>query len=283
MSSKSFRKELVACIGQPVDENPTVVMMEAAFFDMGLDWRYLTIEVRPENLKAAVEGFRACGFQGFNCTIPHKVAVIPFLDELSPAAEKIGAVNCVVIENGRLIGDNTDGKGFLRSVEAVRPVTGVSAVILGAGGAARAIGVELALAGAKALTIVNRSVERGEPLAKQIQERTGVPTAFVKWEGDYAVPPGTDLLVNATSIGLYPDVHARVPLVAESIHPGLLVCDVIPNPPRTELVKLAESRGCKVLDGLGMLVQQGVIGIQLWSGMTPKADVMRQALLDVFG
>ena len=279
---RSFQQELVGVFGSPVAENPTQAMIEAAFAAMGLDWRYLTVEVRPEGLADAVRGARAMNWQGFNCTIPHKVAVVAHLDRLSPAAEAIGAVNCVVHRDGELVGDNTDGKGFLQSVEAARAVPGLRVVLLGAGGAARAIAVELALAGAAKITVVNRSTERGRALATHVRERTGVPADFVLWEGDYHVPEGADLVVNSTSIGLYPDVDARVPLDVQSLRPGMLVCDVIPNPPRTRLVRDAEARGCTVLDGLGMLVNQGVIGIRLWTGLDPGPAVMRRALEAVF-
>ena len=279
---RSFLQPLVAVLGFPVAENPTQVMIEAAFAQMGLDWRYITLEVPPERLTAAVEGLRTFGFRGFNCTIPHKVAVIPLLDGLSPAAEKIGAVNCVIHRDGKFFGDNTDGKGFLQSVLAVRPVQGTRAVILGAGGAARAIGVELALAGASDITIVNRDRGRGQTLAEWIVGRTGVSARFVAWEGNYPIPAGSDILVNATSIGLFPDVDAIVPIDLATLKPDLLVCDVIPNPPRTRLVRDAEQAGCVVLDGLGMLVNQGVIGIQLWTGADPDPAVMRAALESVF-
>ena len=277
---RSFKQELVAVFGHPVAENPTQVMVEAAFRDMGLDWRYLTIEVRPDGLADAVRGARAMGWQGFNCTIPHKVAVVRLLDELTPAARAIGAVNCVAIRNGRLLGENTDGKGFLTSVGDVKDK---AAVLLGAGGAARAIGVELLLAGAKSITVVNRSETRGRELLAVLNAAAPGKSRLVPWVGDYAVPAGTDLLINATSIGLYPDVEARVPLDISTLRPPMVVCDVIPNPPRTRLVHDAEAAGCLALDGLGMLVNQGIIGIRLWSGKEPDAGVMRQALLDVFG
>lgn len=280
--SRSFRQELVGVFGYPVAENPTQAMIEPAFAAMGLDWRYLTVEVRPDALGDAVQGARAMNWRGLNCTIPHKVAVIEYLDRLSPAAETIGAVNCVVIRDGLLLGDNTDGKGFLQSVQSKRPVAGLRGVILGAGGAARAIGVELALAGAEHLTIVNRDPGRGQTLARLIAERTGVATNFVVWEGEFSIPSGTGLVVNATSIGLYPDVDAKVPLRLDTLQPEMLVCDVIPNPPRTHLIREAEARGCTTLDGLGMLVNQGVIGIELWTGKSPDPSVMRQALESVF-
>jgi shikimate dehydrogenase len=279
---RSFLQELVGVFGLPVAENPTQAMIEAAFAAMGLDWRYLTVEVRPEGLADAVRGARAMNWRGFNCTIPHKVAVISHLDRLSPAAEAIGAVNCVVHRDGQLVGDNTDGKGFLQSLATLRPVEGSRVVVLGAGGAARAIAVELALAGASRITVVNRSPDRGRVLAELVRQRTGVPAEHVVWEGDYHVPDATDLVVNATSIGLFPDLDARVPLAIETLSPGMIVCDVIPNPPRTRLVRDAEARGCNVLDGLGMLVNQGVIGIRLWTGLDPDPALMRRALESVF-
>jgi shikimate dehydrogenase len=277
----NFKQELVGVFGLPVAENPTQVMVEAAFLDMGLDWRYLTVEVRPEDLKDAIRGARAMNWRGFNCTIPHKVAVIAHLDRLSPAAELIGAVNCVVNRGGELIGDNTDGKGFLQSLANIHAIRGLHAVILGAGGAARAIAVELGLAGARRLTIVNRSANRAEVLASLIVERTHASVDCVVWEGKYQVPDTAELLVNATSIGLFPDVAARVPIELDSLSPGIVVCDVIPNPPRTNLLQSAEACGCTVLDGLGMLVNQGVIGIRLWSEREPDPKVMLQALEDV--
>ncbi len=281
--ARSFLQGLVGVFGYPVAENPTQAMLEPAFADMGLDWRYLTVEVRPEDLRDAVRGARAMNWRGFNCTIPHKIAVIPHLDRLNPAAEAIGAVNCVINRDGELIGDNTDGKGFLESVSAVRPIPGLKVVVLGAGGAARAIAVELALAGAARLTIVNRTLARAEELAGVIRDRTGVAATPMIWEGMYPIPEDADLVVNATSIGLFPDVAARVPLDITTLSPRMLVCDVIPNPPRTRLIADAESRGCTVLDGLGMLVNQGVIGVRLWSDQTPRAGVMRSALEAVLG
>jgi shikimate dehydrogenase len=277
-----FKQELTGVFGFPVAENPTQAMMEPAYRALGLSWRYLTVEVRPENLGEAVRGARAMQWQGFNCTIPHKVAVIKHLDRLSPAAEAIGAVNCVSIRDGELWGDNTDGKGFLESVSSLRRVEGLSVVILGAGGAARAIAVELALAGARAIAIVNRTRERGETLSALINERTGARASFVDWEENYRVPSGIDLLVNATSIGLYPDVTARVPIETASLERGTIVCDVIPNPPRTVFLTEAAALGCAVLDGLGMLVNQGAIAIKLWSGREPDQAVMREALRHVF-
>ncbi|MFN4259236.1 MAG: shikimate dehydrogenase [Gemmataceae bacterium] len=278
-----FQTELFACFGQPVAENPTQAMIEAAFRDMGLDWRYLTIEVAPEGLADAIRGLRAMGFRGANCTLPHKVAVMPHLDELTPTAQAIGAVNCIVRQGHRLLGENTDGKGFLQSVTALGPVRGQRVVLLGAGGAARAIGVELLNAGAGFITVVNRDLQRGEELLQRLADLAPGKVALVPWHSDYVIPADTHIIINATSIGLFPDVDARVPIRVESLQPSMLVCDVIPNPPHTRLLQAAEQRGCRTLDGLGMLVNQGVIGIRLWAGRDPNPLVMRQALNEVFG
>ena len=285
----NFKQELVGCFGYPVAENPTQAMIEPAFRDMGLDWRYLTLEVKPEHLSAAVAGARAFGFQGFNCTIPHKVAVIEHLDGLGESAALMGAVNCVVNRDGKLIGENTDGKGFVSSFRELADPAGKSLVLLGAGGAARAIGVEMALAGVTKITLVNRSETRGKelealfsgPLREALDHDLEVVLA--PWEGDFSVPEGSDILVNATCIGLFPDVDARIPLAMETVTPEMIVADVIPNPPLTRLVREARDKGCRVIDGLGMLVAQGVIGIEYWTGRTPDAGVMRRGLEEVFG
>src|SRR5512142_1631569 len=177
MATPNFKQELTACFGQPVAENPTQAMVEAAYRHHRLDWRYLTVEVAPADLGAAVAGARAMGFRGFNCTIPHKVAVLPLLDALGESAALMGAVNCVVRRGDRLVGENTDGKGFLEALRPLRDPAGARVLVLGAGGAARAVAVELALAGARALTIVNRTRARGEALAAllagKVRERVG--------------------------------------------------------------------------------------------------------------
>ncbi len=279
----NFKQELTAAFGQPISENPTQVMVEAAYRHHELDWRYLTIEVAPDGLEDAVKGAKAMGFQGFNCTIPHKVKVIEYLDGLGESASLMGAVNCVVRRDGQWIGENTDGKGFVESLCELTDPSDKNVVIFGAGGAARAIGVEVALAGASKITIVNRTVKRGEELTKLLDEKLPVEADFVPWDGVYAAPDGTDVLINATSIGLFPDVDARLALDVDTLREGMVVADVIPNPPATNLVRDARAKGCKVIDGLGMLVNQGVIGIRHWTGVDPDPAVMRAALEEVFG
>ncbi len=270
-------QEIVCCMGQPVAGNPTQFMMERAFTAAGLDWRYLTLEVPPENLADAVRGMKAMGFQGGNFTLPHKVTVIPLLEGLSPAAELMGAVNCVNRVGEKLVGENTDGKGFVQSLRELTDPAGKRVAILGAGGAARAIAVELGLNGVAHITIVNRTAGRAEPLVALLNERVKVVAAFVQLSGDYAIPADTEIFINATSIGLG-DAAARLPLDSQSLRSGLIVADVIFNPARTRLIRDAQERGCRTLDGLGMLVNQAAIGFQIWTGREADAGVMREAL-----
>ena len=282
MKELNFKQELTAAFGQPISENPTQVMVEAAYRHHKLDWRYLTIEVGPDDLEEAVRGAMVMGFQGFNCTIPHKVKVIEYLDDLGESASLMGAVNCVVRRDGKWIGENTDGKGFVSSLQELTDPKGKKVVIFGAGGAARAISVEVALAGASQITIVNRSSERGEELTTLLQEKLPCATSFSPWESTYSIPAETDVVINATSIGLFPDVDARINFDPDTLLPNMVVADVIPNPPSTNLVKDARAKGCPVIDGLGMLVNQGVIGIRHWTGIDPDPKIMRAALEAVF-
>ncbi len=281
----NYKSELVGVLGFPVAENPTCVMQEAAFSALGLNWRYLTIEVQPNDLAAAMQGVRAFGMQGINLTIPHKVAVMNLLDEIAPDAALIGAVNTVRREGARLIGENTDGKGFLRGLTQdarIDPI-GKQVVVFGAGGAARAVATELALAGAAEILVINRTVTRGEHLVKDLRERVNANASFIPWVNTYSVDAGSDILVNATSIGLYPDVEAIPAVDLSAARPDLLVCDVIPNPPETPLLRLAQAKGMPILNGLAMLVYQGAIGFEMWTGLKAPENVMREALKKAFG
>ena len=280
--AKSFLSTLTGCFSQGAAENPTVAMVEAAYRHHGLDYRYINCEVPPDKLGDAVKGARAMGWAGFNCSIPHKVTVIPHLDGLGESAAVMGAVNCAVMRNGKLIGENTDGKGFLQSLREIIDPAGKSVVMFGAGGAARAIGVELALAGARQIIIVNRDPGRGQTLVDLLNAKTKVKAELAAWKGTYAIPDGTDIAVNATSIGLTPEVNARLDIELGSLHRNLVVADVIPNPPRTNLIRDAQARGCRTLDGLGMLVNQGVIGVKYWTGVDVDPNVMKRKLKEIF-
>lgn len=279
--SRDFLAQITGSFAMPAGENPTVAMIEAAYRHHGLNWRYINCEVSPENLKEAVAGARAMGWAGFNCSIPHKVAVIQHLDGLGESAEIIGAVNTIVRRGDTLIGENTDGKGFVKALSDVTDPEGKKVVLFGAGGAARAVGVEMALAGAAEITLVNRGRERGEAVARLIDEKTPAKAVYATWEGAFAIPEDTDIVIHATSVGLYPDLNGLPDIDLSTLRPSMVVADGIHNPPRTRLIRSAEAAGCKTADGLGMLVNQGVIGIKYWTGLDVDAAVMRQALIDL--
>ncbi len=279
----NFLSALVGSFATPAAENPTVAMIEAAFHHHGMDARYINCEVEPAALGDAARGARAMGWQGFNCSIPHKVAIIQHLDGLGQSAATIGAVNCAVRRGDKLIGENTDGVGFMESLRTAVDPAGKSLVVFGAGGAARAIAVEAALAGAATITIVNRGEARGRELTRLINEKTKAKASFVIWNQTYVIDPAADILVNATSIGLFPDVEGRLDIDMSTLRPGAIVADVIPNPPRTALIREAEARGVRTLDGLGMLVNQGVVSIRHWFGVDVDPGVMRRKVEDLFG
>ena len=217
--------------------------------------------------------------RGFNLTIPHKVEVLKYLDELSPAAEIIGAVNMVVNRDGKLWGENTDGKGFLLSLaeEGISP-EGKTVMILGAGGAARALAVESALAKAEKVISVNRTMETGEALTGLVSEKTGVETQFIAWDGRVAVPPEVDILINGTSIGLYPHTDQKPEIAYDTIRPDMAVSDVIFNDPNSLFLQEARKQGAKTVNGLGMLVNQGALNFKLWTGVDAPVDVMIDVL-----
>lgn len=276
-STPDFLPSLVGSMSEGAAGNPTVEMIEAAFRHHGLHYRYINMEVASADLADAVKGARAMGFKGFNCSLPHKVSVIQHLDGLGKSAEIMGAVNCVVQRDGKFIGENTDGKGFLESLKSLIDPAGKKIVILGAGGAARAIAVELGLAGAGQITVVNRSTERGQALSTLLVDKLQLDSTFVQWSGTHQIPADTDVLVNGTSIGLY-DGNATMPIDLTTLKPSIVVADVIFSPPETWLLREAKQAGCATLDGLGMIVNQGITSVDYWTGVRPEASVMRTAV-----
>jgi len=279
----NFLSNLVGCFATPAAENPTVAMMEAAFQHHKIDWRYINCEVAPENLGAAVRGAWAMGWAGFHCSIPHKVSVIEHLDGLGKSAEIMGAVNTVVRRGDKFIGENTDGVGFVQALQSITDIAGKSIVIFGAGGAARAVSVEMALAGAERIKIVNRTRARGQGLVDLLNAKTPTSAEYVDWSDTFSISDDLKIVINATSIGLFPDIDGRLDVDMASFRPDLVVADGIHNPPRTILVREAEARGCRVLDGIGMLVNQGVTSVKYWTGIDVDAVVMRRAVEHVLG
>lgn len=288
-SGISGRTRVCGIFGHPVEHSFSPAMHNAAFDAAGLDYTYVPFPVEPGNLPAAVGAVRALGLAGVNVTIPHKKAVLPLLDDLSEEARLIGAVNTIVNRSGRLYGDNTDGRGFLRSLKerAGFDPAGKTALILGAGGAARAVAVQLALAGARNLLLANRSAERAAELAGFISGKTGVELEVVPWpEGEEEVLPGealreSDLVVQTTPLGMHPHISKTVPLSFELFRPGQVACDLVYNPVETLFLRDAGRAGAVAVDGLGMLLYQGALAFELWTGKPAPVEVMRKALEEV--
>ena len=276
---KNYRAELTGVFGDPVDDNPTGAVEEAAYAAKGLNYRYLTIKVLPEDLETAMAAVRVLGMKGINLTMPHKVKVLAYLDELSEAASIIGAVNTVIHKDGRLYGENTDGKGFVTALKnAGMSLEGKRVTVLGAGGAARAISVECALNGAEHITIINRNTERGGELAALLNEKTDCRAVFLPWEKEMKIPEDTEILINGTSAGFSPNVNDRPDIDYSSVTEKMCACDVVFNPAETVFLKEAAKRGAKTVTGLGMLVQQAALNFTLWTGEEAPVDVMEEAL-----
>jgi shikimate dehydrogenase len=252
-------------------------MLEAAFAAAGMNARYLSLDIDPADLAPAIRGVRAMGFRGVHITAPHKVAVVPLLDATTDAAELAGAVNCIKRDGDELVGDNTDGRGFVDSLRAVVDPRGLEAIVIGAGGAARAIVAELALAGARRIVVVNRTLAAADELARAVSGRTGVDCAAEHLTDDWLIPADADVVVQATTVGMG-DATARLPLRWQGSEQAV-AADVVINPPRTAFLEDAARHGFATIDGLGMLVEQAVIGFRWWTGREPDAGAMRSALV----
>jgi shikimate dehydrogenase len=280
----AFTKTL-GIFGDPIAQTLSPVMQNAALDHLKLDMVYLPFHVRPDALKAAVGAVRAFEMPGVNVTIPHKEAVIEFLDETTDEATAIGAVNTVVNKDGKLIGHNTDGKGYVRSLalETGFDADGKSIVVLGAGGAARGIIHALMRAGAASIAIVNRTVDRAEKLAGAFSERLPRAKLFAAEFDKKSLGPfvaTADLIVNTTSLGMTgkPTFNPLV-LSLKTVPKGAVVSDAVYRPYDTALLKSARAEGLKTHRGLGMLIHQGALGFELWTGKEAPVDVMRSAVL----
>lgn len=281
--TQTFLADLTGSFATSAAQNPTVQLMEAAYADAQVNCRYINCEVPPERLGDAIRGAIGMGWLGFNCSIPHKVAVTAFLDELAPSAAIIGAVNTVINRDGYLIGENTDGQGFTASLREVTDPSGQAFVIFGAGGAARAIAVESALAGAASITIVNRTAERGAALAALVDEQTPATGRYLPWSSGFEIPAQAGVVINATSIGFHPHADQTLDVNPATFASHMVVADVVANPPLTRWLAAASKAGCQTLTGLGMLVNQALINGRLWTGIDLNGAVMRRELEQLFG
>lgn len=273
---------MVGVIGDPVSHSRSPAMHNAAFEALEMDWVYVPFHVRASDLRSAVAGFQALGIRGVNATIPHKTALLSLVTELSPEAEFIGAVNTLVFESaGKIYGDNTDARGFVAAMDEAgieRPCE-QKVVVLGAGGAARAIVAALVNVGVREIVIVNRTASKAESFAEEIAVRTTVKAIGIPLVEEALRIACRDaaLLVNATAGGM--DGVDPLLFCADGMLPPMVVYDIVYTPPETPLLKVAAANGCRTLNGLGMLVHQGALAFEQWTGIRPPVNVMTDALV----
>jgi shikimate dehydrogenase len=276
------QKQMTGMLGHPVAENPIDRMFDTVYAHYGLHWQFWKCDVAAEDLGAAIAGTRALGFRGYGITVPYKIAAIPFLDGIDEDATAIGAANWVTNEDGRLIGHNNDGKGVVKAIDKVTPIAGKRVTMLGAGGAGRAMAVELGWAGAAHLTVVTRREEQGREVAGLVYRAAGIPSAWQSWDGDVVAPDGTQILMNATHLGCAPEVEP-VPLVWDTLDAAATAVDVITNPRVTPFLQTARGRGCAIVDGVEMLVQLAMQLFETWTGVTPAEEVFQRAVSEALG
>ncbi|MFA5839637.1 MAG: shikimate dehydrogenase [Candidatus Margulisiibacteriota bacterium] len=279
--------KITGLLGFPLGHTLSPAMQNAAFKELGLDWEYKKFEVAPEDLKAAVDGFKAMHLAGFNVTIPHKEKIIPLLDDVTKLASLIGAVNTVKYQNGSLIGYNTDGEGFIASLknDANESPAGKNIVVLGAGGAGRAVCVMLAENKASNLTISDIDQTKSAELAKHIRSNFKITCSSLLPNSPalQAAINSAHILVNTTPIGMLPKIDFS-PIDETILLPSqLLVYDLVYNPAETKLIKQAKAAGCRTCSGLGMLVYQGAFAFTIWTGEEAPLEVMRAAAKKALG
>ncbi len=265
--------QLVGVLGYPVRHSLSPRMHNRAFAELGLNWVYLAFEVAPNALPNAIAGMRGLGIRGLNLTIPHKEAVRPLIDGLTPTAQAIGAVNTLYWDDGRLIGDNTDAGGFLRALEheGIEP-RGIRVLVLGAGGSARAVVYALHSQGCE-VVIANRTVERAQQLASEFGAYAVVPMNAESLAPILAEVQG---VVNCTSLGMTPNEDTMPDVPIELLPDSAWVCDLVYRPLQTRLLQTASAQGLKTVGGLGMLVYQGALAFERWTGQPAPVEAMWQ-------
>jgi shikimate dehydrogenase len=281
--SSSVDSHILGIIGYPIGHSLSPLMHNTAIKSLSLGYRYFPFQVKPEELKDALKDFRSREIKGLNVTIPHKESVIDLLDEIEPDARLIGAVNTINREGDRLVGYNTDGKGFVQSLrkDAKTEPKGKAVLMLGAGGAARGLAIQLALEKVEKIIIVNRTLKRAELLAEDVKEKAGFHEASAISLEDKAVADylsDSDIVINTTSIGMKKGDPPVLPY--DCISKKHLICDIVYNPLETDLLREARKRGAAVLNGLGMLIYQGDLSFEIWTGRTFPVDLVKKALMD---
>ena len=276
--------QVVGVIGWPVQHSLSPPMHNAAFRALGLNWVYVAFAVPPDKIGAAIAGMRALGIRGLNVTIPHKAAVVSHLDEISPTSRQLSVVNTIVNTDGHLRGDSTDGAGFIRALaEAGEGVTGNRVVLIGAGGAARAVALATAQEQPEELIIMNRTPQRAVELAELVRAASGLEAVQAVALDSPEVARTiscADVIIDATPVGMYPHTDVAPVISPQWLRPCQLVCDLTYNPRDTVLLQAAREAGARTLDGTGMLIHQGAIAFKQWTGEEAPVEVMRLALLE---
>ncbi|MDP4083436.1 MAG: shikimate dehydrogenase [Bacillota bacterium] len=274
-------KKLFAVIGDPIGHSMSPFMHNDLFSFYKMDAYYHPFQVKLENLEAAVKGFKAIDVAGLNVTVPHKSSIIPFLDGIDELAREIGAVNTVVNEDGKLVGYNTDGPGFLEGIKLyVSSLNNKNVLIIGAGGAARAIYFTFLKNGPESVDVCNRTFEKAQKLVEE--SRTSVSTKAFSLEEASQRLPEYDIIVQTTAIGMYPNVFDQ-PLSPSNVKKDALVCDIIYNPLDTKFLIVAKKNGAKVQNGIDMFVYQGALAFEKWTGQLPDVERMKQNVLKQLG
>ena len=268
---------IVGLIGHPVEHSFSPPMHNAAFDELGMDYAYVAFDVNPNDLKSAIEGAESLNIKGFNVTIPHKVDVMQYLDELDEVARLIGAVNTIDFKN--LKGYNTDGIGAVKAIEEVTSIKNKNVVVAGAGGASRAISFYIAKYGAESLTILNRNEAKAESLASDVSDSGligEVASDSINAIGNYM--ESADVLIDATPLGMHPNINDEPIVKADMMDEDLVVFDAVYNPNETVLIKEAIKANAKPVYGIKMLLYQGAESFKIWTGKTAPVDVMEKAL-----
>ena len=278
------RTNVLCVIGHPIEHSMSPIMHNAALKDLSLDYVYVAFNIPPNDLKKAVLGFKMFSIKGINVTIPYKENIIPYLDEIDPLAEKIGAVNTIKNEGKYLIGKNTDASGAKKALlDAGCEITGKKALILGAGGAAKAVSFAIS-EDLDAVYIANRTEKRAIKLAKDLTNKTTIKAVGKNMSINTLknLVNDVDILINTTPLGMYPDIEGS-PISQEMLHKNLFVFDIVYNPLETRLLKEASKIGCKTLGGLDMFVNQGALAFEWWTGKKPNLNLMKEKVVEFLG
>ncbi|EKQ54939.1 MAG: shikimate 5-dehydrogenase [Methanobacterium sp. Maddingley MBC34] len=271
-------------MGDPVEHSLSPPMHNAAFHQLKLDYVYVPFHVKRGNLAPAILGARNMGIKGLNLTIPHKIEVINYLDELDEAAELIGAVNTVKFTENNAIGYNTDGFGAVKAIEEATPVKGKKIIIIGAGGAARAISFQLLLSGVGEVLIANRTLEKACNLKNDLKETFNTSLGCLGLEDELKLElKDADVLINTTPVGMHPHQDDEPVVTSDMMHSDLVVNDIVYNPLETGILREAGKAGAQIVPGTKMLIYQGLEAFRIWIGITPPVEVFEAALMRELG